>query len=405
VPDDRYHSVKDREGNLVASILTKSESGFVLSFLAEDVPPIGFKIFNLAEKICEPKEGVVVADDNLLENDWIKAVFDQGNLVSLYDKKQKRNVLAEGGSGNRLLIFEDRPERESAWNIDLEYQNKVWPLLETQSVEVLASGGLKGVLRVTKTFNKSMIIQDITLYSHSPRMDFITTVHWHETEKMLKAAFEVDILSSKATYEIAFGAIERPTHRNTSWDEAKFEVPAHKWADLSEGGYGISLLNDCKYGYDIKDNVMRITLLRAPVYPDPVADKGTHHFVYSLWPHDGDWKQANVVKEGYKLNVPLRTMLVQGTNGSGDVEKSFLSIDRGHVVIDGLKQSEDQEGLIIRVYESIGARGDTTISTRLACKEVFECNLIEEKEEALQVTDGKFTFHIKPYEIKTFLIR
>jgi alpha-mannosidase len=208
--------------------------------------------------------------------------------------------LEQGKKSNLLQIFEDKPYCETAWNIDLEYQNKCWDLIEG-TVEVMEQSAIKGVVRVTKKFNLSTIVQDITIYRSVPRIDFCTRVDWKETEKMLKAGFHVNVLSSKAVYEIQFGSIERPTHWNTSYDKAKFEVCGHKWADLSEGGYGVSLLNDCKYGYDIKDNCMRITLLRSPVDPDPDADKGIHEMCYSLLPHAGDFRQGRTVQAGYEL--------------------------------------------------------------------------------------------------------
>ena len=260
---------------------------------------------------------------------------------------------------------------------------------------------VSAVLRVVRRFNLSTITQDIILRSDARRVDFATHVDWRETERMLKAAFHPDVLASKATYEIQFGAIERPTHWNTSYDRARFEVCGHKWADLSEGGYGVSLLNDCKYGYDIKDNVMRLTLLRAPNYPDPVGDKGEHDFVYSIYPHFGDWRVGDTVREAYQLNAPLAA----GT-GSGAAAKlapfGFVASSRPDVIVDTLKGAEDGDGLILRVYESQGARGDAEVDFGFALASAAECNLMEDYEHDVPVEGGRLRFYIKPYEIKTF---
>ena len=343
-----------------------------------------------------------------MENEFFKINVDNsGAICSIYDKKVEREILTEGGYGNVLQIFEDRPARESAWNIDIEYQKKSWIVNEVKSIEVREVSAIKGVLRVVKTFNKSKIVQDITIYASTPRIDFHTQVEWQETEKLLKAAFDVDVLSPYATYEIAFGSIRRPTHWNTSWDKAKFEVPAHKWADLSEGGYGVSILNDCKYGYDIKDNIMRITLLKAPVYPDPVADKGTHEFIYSLYPHMGDWINGNVVNAGYELNVPLKAVCAEMSTQKAKLPPitSFIQVNKLNVVVDSLKAAEDGDGLIMRLYESSGKREKVRINTILDIVSVTECNLMEEDEKQVDLKDGEMVINIKPYEIITLRLR
>lgn len=398
--------LEDLSGEKVACIIKETDDrNLLLCFEAHEVPPIGYTAYKItkAEREVNNSFSTMTVTQDVMENEFFKINIDKnGNITGIYDKKEGREVLAEGGYGNMLQIFEDKPERESAWNIDLEYQKKGWIINDVKSIEVKEISPIKGVLRISKAFNNSEIIQDITIYASTPRIDFYTQVEWQETEKLLKAAFEVDVLSPEATYEIAFGSIKRPTHWNTSWDKAKFEVPAHKWADLSEGGYGVSILNDCKYGYDIKDNVMRITLLKAPVYPDPVADKGHHEFVYSLYPHKGDWINGNVVHAGYELNVPLTAICTKaGNSGKLPNSTSFLSIDRQNVIVDTLKAAEDGNGLIIRLYESSGIRGDVKINVSLDIDEVIECNLMEEDERPVSFEDGVISACFKPFEIKT----
>ena len=217
----------------------------VLRFVAQDVPAMGYKVFEWREKNTDLP--AVIAKTNLLENECLKVELDEnGLLTSVYDKKNAREVLS--GKGNLLTVFQDKCVHEAAWNLELNYQKKYWELTEAQSIEVIESSELRGLIRIVRVFNKSTITQDVILNTGADRLDFDTTVEWFESDKMLKAAFEVDILSAKATFETAHGAIERPNHWNTSFDLARFEQCAHKWADLSEGGYGVSLLNDCKYG-------------------------------------------------------------------------------------------------------------------------------------------------------------
>ncbi len=386
--------IVDEQGNEVPSTIDGHEIEFEAC-----VPALGSKVYRIESKAAIDDTAIKVSE-NSMENKFYKISLDAGgNLTGIYDKRNASEVLEQDKPSNLLQIFEDKPCCETAWNIDLEYQNKGWDLIDGK-VEVVEQNPVKGVVRVTKQFNLSTIVQDITIYSSIPRIDFKTRVDWQETEKMLKAAFFVNVLSSKATYEIQFGAIERPTHWNTPYDKAKFEVCGHKWADLSEGGYGVSLLNDSKYGYDIKENRMRITLLRSPIDPDPVADKGIQEFCYSLYPHKGDFIEGKTVNAGYELNVPLvaisgRRMLEEG---------SYAKVSRKNVIIDTIKAAEDGDGIIMRVYESAGIRGNVEITLNELPAKVQECNLMEENERIIDTVDATFDFDIKPFEIKTFRI-
>lgn len=376
------------------------KDGPVLRFRAK-LAPMAYEVFTLTEA-APADDPVVTVSARSMENRFYAIRLDaDANLISIYDKQNRREVLA--GASNRIKIFEDKPGGETAWNIDLEYQNKEWALDAAESVEVVEQSALRGVLRVKRRFHRSAVTQDIVLYADSDRIDFITAVDWDETEKMMKAEFTVDVLSSKAAYEIQFGAIERPTHSNTSWDRTRFEVSGHKWADLSEGNYGVSLLNDCKYGYDIKENRMRLTLLRSPIDPDPTADKGHHEFTYSLRPHAGNWATSRTVQAGYELNVPLWPMFCPEA-GEGALPKalSYFACSSGSVILDTVKCAEDRSGVILRLYESGGTRTDVTLQTALPFARVAECNLVEEEERDVPAGNGGFAFTIRPFEIKTF---
>ena len=380
-----------------------AEGDYILSFLAEDVPSMGWKTYALTGGEAAD-EVAMSASERVLDNGLLRVTLDENGLISsIWDYESEREILA--GRGNLLTVFEDKPEVESAWNIDIEYKNKFWNLEKADSIEAVECTPVRAAVKVVRSFNKSTVTQTIALYPNSRRVDFITHADWQETEKMLKAAFPVDILSPKATYEIAYGAIERTTHENTSWDRAKFEVAAHKWGDLSEGGYGVALMNDCKYGYDVKENVMRLTLLRSPIYPDPVADRGEHDFTYSLYPHAGGWREGGVVRAGYELNVPLTAAVTGAHAGALPAECEWIHVDGEGAVVEAFKKSQDGEGWILRIYEANGGRGKVCVRTAFGLNEVWETNLMEEKEARIEAERDGFCFAIKPHEIRTFLIQ
>ncbi len=397
-------AIYDQSNNLVPSITYDKNDKFFIEFVA-DAPSMGHSKYSVKRTKAETNLAVFVSHD-VMENDfYLIKLDDKYNILSIYDKVNRRECLS--GESNVLKIFEDKPSGETAWNIDLEYQNKEWSVESVASVEILCTGSVKGVLRVKRTFNKSVFTQDIVLYSATDRIDFINYIDWQETEKMLKAEFQTDILSSKAAYEIQFGTIERPTHSNTSFDKTKFEVSAHKWADLSEGNYGVSLLNDCKYGYDIKDSRMRITLLRSSIDPDPIADRGYHEFTYSIRPHAGSWAVSETVNAGYELNVPLLAVLCNEKSQSNTLPPvhSFIECSKKNVIVDTLKCAEDKNGVILRVYESSGTKTKTSIKYNMPLNSVSECNLIEEGAEEISNSNNSFDFVIGPFEIKTFRIK
>jgi alpha-mannosidase len=229
---------------------------------------------------------------------------------------------------------------------------------------------------------------------------------WHEHQILLKAAFPVNVRATRATYDIQFGSIERPAHWNTSFDTAHYENPAHKWVDLSEGNYGVALLNDCKYGYDVKDNLLRITLHRSPTEPDETADQGRHEFTYSLLPHAGTWRESNVIQEAYALNDPLMARLVPA-NPQGDLPsaQAWAEVDTEHVILETVKKAEDENAWIVRVYECKQYRSNAVaIRFGRPIRKAVECNLLEEDETPVAYQGDQLTFAVNPFEIKTFKI-
>ncbi|MUV37266.1 Alpha-mannosidase [Lentibacillus sp. JNUCC-1] len=325
---------------------------------------------------------------------------DKGQLTKIFDLEYDREVLAPKARGNVLQTFEDKPMMFDAWDIDIFYQEKMTEVTDLVSVECIENGSLQAVVRFEWKFGSSVISQDMVTYADSRRIDFKTHVDWQERQRLLKVAFPVDIRSTEATYDIQYGNVKRPTHWNTSWDYARFETVGHQWADLSEGGYGVSLMNDCKYGYDIKDQTMRLSLLKSPIHPDPYADLGEHQFTYSLLPHDGSWQEGNTVREAWQLNNPL-------TSAEGEAAQrgqSLLESSTDNIMIDAVKKAEYEDAVIIRVHEYNGKRVNATLSSDWSIEEWQECDLMERPLNNTKNLGG-IQFHIKPYEIKTFLVR
>ena len=443
LPDQGDYSILDGRGAPIPSQL--SSGGKALSFFAR-VPPAGYATYRLVKRLPQSEKGLAVSEavpegytrmktdepqsfsvsagipqdrrpiadsgpqpessltvsPALLENRFFRIELDADGLItSIYDKKAGRQVMPDGAKGNLLQLFEDKPNDFDAWDIDFHYTEKGEDITGLESVEVDELGPVSGSLRLVRRFSGSTLEQRIVIYSDIPRIDFITHVDWHEEHKVLKAAFPAAINSPNARYEVQFGNLERPTHTSTSWDFARFEVCGHKWADLSEGDYGVSLMNDCKYGYHITENLMRLTLLRAATDPDPTADIGEHDFTYSLYPHQGDYKDGGVVRAGYELNVPLRTLVTAVHSGLLPPQLSMFALGADGVVLDTVKKAEDDDSVILRFYEAHNGRGRVTLSTQLLVKEASECDLMEREIGKLDAEQGAVRFDIAPFEIKT----
>ncbi len=391
-----FCGIKDCDGNSMQAV----KNGNFLEFTAVNVPPMGYKVFTLTEN--NETVSLVQADRYTLENKYIRARLDEnGNLTELTNKKTGKNILS--GTGNLLSVSHDKPIHESAWNLENDYKMKMWYLTEADSVELVENTPVKAVIRTVRSFNKSVITQDITLTSESQTLIFDTTVDWHETEKVLKAEFPLDIRSRIATYEIAHGALERPTYANNSYEKAMFECCAHKWADLSQGDTGMSIINDCKYGYDIDNNTMRITLMRAPILPDATADKGISTFRYGAYVHESRWNDADTVKEAFMENIPLKAVYCSKANGT-ESEFSYITLSDSRVMIDAVKQAQDGNGIIIRVYETSAHSGEVTLTLPCNAFKITECNMMETDENAVDFDKNAFTFTIKPFEVKSFRI-
>ena len=326
-----------------------------------------------------------------------------GQLTRIFDQVHRRNVLKDGALGNVLELYEDKPLSDDAWNVDSFYTEKVRILDASPKVTLEEAGELLARLRFIYRFGDSSVEQDMILYRDSLRIDFDTRVHWEESHKLLKTAFYTDIRSVKASYDIQFGYAERPTHANTSWERAKFEVCAQKWADLSEHGYGISLLNDSKYGYSIRENAMKLSLLRSPAHPDPAADRGDHHFVYALLPHTGDVTEGETIREAAKLNLPALAVKDRETAG----KTALFAFDGDGVMVDAVKKAEDDDALLIRMHEYRGGRGRASLGFDREV-DAHPVNLLEEEMDGVscETQDGGRGVRtwLRPFEIRTLKV-
>jgi alpha-mannosidase len=347
----------------------------------------------------------LVVSTGLLENALVRIELNAaGDITRVYDKRIGREVLPAGKVANQFQAFEDRPRDFDAWDVDISYDDKMWLAEPAESINVVEGGPLRATLEIHRRILNSPFVQRISLCYNSPRLDVSTTIQWQERHILLKTAFPVDVLAPAATYEIQWGNVQRPTHRNTSWDWARFETCAQKWVDLSEGDYGASLLNTGKYGHDIRDNVMRISLLRSPTSPDFEADQGEQSFTYSFLPHSGGWNETTVA-EAYALNDPLIVWGVpQKRGGSTQAMAPFLSCNLANIVIETIKQAEDGRGIIVRLYETQRKRGVATLSAAFPVAHAWRTNLLEENQFELEVSEKQVKVPVKPYQIVTVRI-
>ena len=365
----------------------------------KNLPSKGFAVFECAESEAQTPFKL---DGNRLDTPFYTVELDENAQFShLYDKENEREVFKPGESGNVLRMYEDKPIYYDNWDIDIFYTEKYWDVTGVQSAQWTELGPVRATLEVERKISSSTIHQKIHFYADTRRIDFETAVDWQEHQHLLKVLFPVDIHTDEATFDIQFGNLKRKIHQNTSWDVARFESCAQKWMDMSEGYYGVSLLNDCKYGHSGLNGVMGLTLIKSGIEPNPVADREVHVFTYALLPHSDDWRCAETIQEAYSLNQPALSVF---GGEAGDLF-SLCSVNKPNVIVETIKQAEDGDGVIVRMYEAHNARTPVTLTWNKPFISVEECNAIEEKKKDIQVNNGQFSFIIKPYEIKTFRIK
>ncbi len=380
-----------------------------------DVPALGYTVLHSErgkiQSVTDSATDLRVEDQPaafVLTNAHLKVAIDRKNgcITSLMsvgaDRKSSVESLAPGACGNQLQTFKDTPSNYDAWNIDPGTLDHMTPIEAADSVTILDRGPLRATVRVARSWQASKFVQDISLDAGADAVGVANDVDWHETHVLLKAAFSLAASGPKATYEIPYGSIERPTTRNNSWEKAQFEVPAMRWADLGDAQHGLSVLNDSKYGYDAEGNTLRITLLRSPTWPDPDADRGRQRFRYAIYPHAGGWKQAQTVRRGYELNYPLTVEQVSAHSGSLPAEHSWGAVENANVTLTAVKKAEDADGLVFRMYEWAGTASEVKLRVPPGASFATGSNLMEKTEgENLPMSGEVVTVPIKPYEILT----
>ena len=382
----------DSEGN----VLPSHRCGEKDLVHVKGLKPLAFTTITRTAKVENVAEEF---EENTVETPYYIVSWDnKGRLVRLYDKGADREVIPEGKFANVFQIFEDKPRCFDAWELESTIDLKKEEIPCDGNI-IKTKNELGYFIHFTYNYNNSKIMQTLCLYNNKRRIDFKTVVDWKESQKILKTAFSVDIRGVFARYDVQEGNIVRPITRNTSWEAAKFEVVAHKWADLSETGYGVALLNDCKYGYDIKEDTMRLSLLKSATDPDYSADCGTHEFIYSLYPHKEEWYNSGLEEEAFDLNSPV--VVLDGASALGN--ESLISFDAKNIVLDAFKKAENEEAYVLRFHEYTGRRGKINLKTGLKFDSWCEADLMENplgewKQTAMEV-------EVKPYEIKTIMLK
>ncbi|SHE90213.1 alpha-mannosidase [Kaistia soli DSM 19436] len=356
---------------------------------ASNVPALGITVIGKAGLAAAP--GLIVTADRL-ENSHIRVTIGKdGSITSLFDKQAGREALA--GRGNQLVAYPmDKPRNWDAWDLEDDYTANGQELTEVESVEIVEKGPHRAAIKIVKRFRDSTVTQTYSLWANAPRLDIKTHLDWHDRRVLLRTLTPVAVRSDYATFECAFGVVRRSTHENTSWDAAKFEVPGHRFADLAEPGFGVAMLNDGKYGHSVRGNVLGLSLLRSPIYPDPMADEGEQSLTYALMPHAGDLFAAGVLREAEDLNQPLLSSAAHGLQ-PGEVTPVKVA---GHpVAIAGLKPAEDTADVVLRVYEPAGGRGKLDVSVSGGWKVGGDVNLLEETVQRNE------DFGIRPFEVRS----
>ncbi|OGS23337.1 MAG: hypothetical protein A2252_09440 [Elusimicrobia bacterium RIFOXYA2_FULL_39_19] len=399
--NEKNITISSSQGNILPAQLV-NDNGIRRALIKTELPPVGYSVVFVSASQKAPYLSSLKVTEKTLENDLIKVELNKDGFISrIYDKEARKEVIPTGKTANVLSLYKDTPTEYDAWEIDISYEEQVPKLARLLNAYIKEAGPIRISIVQEFEISSSKIIQEIKLTEGSKLIEFSTRVNWKEVHKMLRTAFPVNVMSDFATYEIQYGNVRRNTHRNTSWDMAKFEVVAHKWADLSEPGYGAALLNDSKYGHKILGNVIDLNLLRSPKNPDPTADMCEHTFSYALFPHKGNVHESHVIKEGYCFNVPVQIIETGIHKGTLPQQQSFISIAKENVILEVMKKAEDDNSIILRFYEASGSATETEITFGMEVKNAVVTDLLENQLQKLTLTGNKLKLSFHPFEIKT----
>ena len=362
----------------------------------------GYRAYRLDNQAPTPGPNSMRATPTEVETPfWHIRLDDRGRISRIWDRARQRNILPEGQLGNRLVVFEDRPIEWDAWDIDAFHMRKFVEMDQLDGAQVIESGPERAVIQLRwRHGERTTISQRLCVYARTPRIDFVTDVDWQERQSLLKVAFPTTIRHRRATYEIQFGSIDRPTHRNTSWDAAAFEVPAQRWVDLSDASGGVALLADCKHGYSAFEHTLWLSLLKSALDPDPDADRGQHHFTYSLVPHAPGLSEVR--RAAYALTRPLLWRREPAHAGSLPTQFSLAEVAHPGVLVETAKWAEDEDALILRLYEAEGGAITAPLQTGVAAETLDEVNLLEREPRPIaRGDDAAFGLDFRAREVKT----
>jgi alpha-mannosidase len=376
----------------------------------EGIPPYSFFSLTIRPSQAPPEQSEPweISPKNI-ETPIYRLRFDgKGNFSSIYDKGLRKELIEKGQRGNVLQAFKDTPKQWDAWDIDSDFERQHLDLFELKKHQILETGPLRAIVRnIYVSHNGSELAQEIVLYHKRSQIVFSSKARWKEKQILLKVAFPFNIKSNQATYEIQFGAINRSSRHKTDLEKAQFEVPAQQWADVSDVRFGVSLLNDCKYGCDARDNTLRLTLLRSPFYPHPTeperfndvkhTDQGEHIFSYAFQPHAGNWKQGESIRRAREFNNPVLVL----EHLIGKKLLPLATCSKKNIFIDSIKKAEDTDDIVIRLHEGHGDATDTTLALGFKAKTVAECDLMEQNVKPLKASKNKLQLKFRPFEIKT----
>ncbi len=393
----------DENGSKVAAqAYTKPNGDKKLVFIAKDIPAVGYKVYY--KMPAAKAHAYDESNGKEIENDSFKLVLDDNaTLVSIYDKKNRREVISKGGKGNDFRLFEDMPGGYDAWDIVATYVDREFELKDG-IVKDIVKGDVYTMISIEKDVLKSKIEQNIIIYNELDRIDFDTHISWHEDQKLLKVFFDVDLQTKNYTRDIAYATMECCSYRYNPYDKAKFEVNAHNWIDMSDEDYGVSLLNDCKYGHEVNEHKMILTLLKAPIKPDPKSDRGDHYFTYSLYPHAETWKKAKTLERGLEINHPLVPVEIK-SEGEMGADRSFITLTSDSMTLEAVKKCEEEDAYIIRMVEKKGRSVDASVKFFAPLTYAAECDLIERNDVPVDFDGDTISFHATPFEIKNYKVK
>jgi alpha-mannosidase len=394
----------DSDGIPLPCQTVSTESGRKLLVQVPAIPAGGFRAIRFEKSAKAPAQRPLRVDAGRLENEHIRLRLDKnGEIVSLYDKTARRECIARGEKANRFQLFEDNPGKYDAWDIARQYEKRRWDIVAAESVRVVESGPLRATIEVTKRFSKSVLRQRFSLEAGARWVDSTLWLDWHEDFRLLKVAFPVNVSAKKAAYQIPYGVIERSTCDANRWDKAKFEAPAQMWVDLSERTHGFSLINDCKYGFDIKGHVIRMTLLKAPKFPNPKSDRHEHTLAFRLYPHAGGWREGETWQQAQAFNTPPTVMALR--RGQALPAPLLAWQGRSIVQLEACKKAEDSNDVIVRLREVCGESAAGLLKLGFTAARVVETNMIEDEIRSLNIKGRNLRLRLKPHQVLTLKIR